>query len=73
MYYYNMSKLPSFGRHIGIQDGLHIIRHAFFHDRQMSLTVSVVTEKFVIYTFRSGGRHIQFNDDGCITGPFQWH
>ncbi len=41
------------GRHIGIQDGRHIIRHAVFHDRQMSLTLSVVTEKVVISPFRS--------------------
>ena len=60
-------------RHIGIQDGRHIIRHAVFHDRQMSITLSVVTEKVVISPFRSDGSHIQFHDDGCITGPFQCH
>ena len=39
----------------------------------MSLTLSVVTEKVFISTFRSGsdGSHIQFHDDGCIDGPFQ--
>ena len=48
-----MWKLSSCGRHIGIQDCRHIIRHAVFHDRQMSLTLSVVTEKVVILPFRS--------------------
>ena len=43
-----MWKLSSYGRHIRIQDGRHIIRHAVFQDRQMSLTLSVVTEKVVI-------------------------
>ena len=50
---FTMWKLSSYGRHIGIQDDRHIIRHAVFHDRQMSLTLSVVTEKVVIYPFRS--------------------
>ena len=48
-----MRKLSSYGRHIGIQDDRHIIRHAVFHDGQMSLTLSVVTEKVVISPFRS--------------------
>ena len=48
-----MWKLSSYGRHIGIQDGRHIIRHAVFHDIQMSLTLSVVTVKVVISPFRS--------------------
>ena len=43
----------AYGCHIGIQDGRHIIRHAVFHDRQMSLTLSVVTKKVVISPFRS--------------------
>ena len=66
-----MWKLSSHGCHIGIQDGRHIIRHAVSHDRHMSLTLSVVTEKVVISPFRSDGSHIQFHDDGCIAGPFQ--
>ena len=66
-------KLSSYGSHIGIQDGHHIIRHAVFHDRQMSLTLPVVTEKVVISPFRLDGSHIQFPDDGCIAGPFQCH
>ena len=45
----------------------------FFHDRQMSVTLSIVTEKVVISPFRSDGSHIQFHDDGCIAGPFQCH
>ena len=48
-----MWKLSSYGCHIGIQDGRHIIRHAIFHDRQMSLTLSVVTEKVVTSPLRS--------------------
>ena len=68
-----MWKLSSYGRHIGIQDGRHIIRHAVFHDRQMSVTLAIVTEKVVISPFRSDGSHIQFHDDGCIAGPFQCH
>ena len=48
---FTMWKLSSCGRHIGIQYGRHIIRHAVFHDRQMSLSLSVVTEK-VISPFR---------------------
>ena len=40
-----MWKLSSYGRNIEIQDGRHIIRHAVFKERQMSLTMSVVTEK----------------------------
>ena len=48
-----MWKLSSYGRHIGIQDGRHFIRHAVFHDRQTSLTLSVVTEKVGIFPFRS--------------------
>ena len=60
------------GRHIEIQDGRHIIRHAVFKGRQMSLTLSVVTEKVFISPFRSGsdGSHIQYHDDVCIAGPF---
>ncbi len=50
---FTMWKLSSYGCHIGIQDGRHIIRHAVFHDRQMTLTLSVVTEKVVISPFRS--------------------
>ena len=50
---FTMWKLSSYGCHIGIQDGRHIIRHAVFHDRQMSLTLSVVTEKVVISPFCS--------------------
>ena len=61
-----MWKLSSYGRHIGIQDGRHIIRHAVFHDREMSLTLSVVTEKAVISPFCSDHSHIQFHDDGCL-------
>ena len=34
-----MWKLPSYGRNIEIQDGRHIIRHAGFKERQMSLTL----------------------------------
>ena len=66
-------QLSSYGRHIEIQDGRHIIRHAVFKERQMSLTLSVVTEKVFISPFRSGsdGSHIQFHDDGCIAGHFQ--
>ena len=55
------------------QDGYLIIRHAVFHDRQMSLTLSVVTEKVVISPFRPDGSHIQFPDDCCFAGPFQCH
>ena len=60
-----MWKLSSYGRNIEIQDGRHIIRHAVFKERQMSLTLG----------FRSGsdGSHIQFHDDDCIAGPFQCH
>ena len=68
-----MWKLSSYGRYIGIPDGRHIIRHTVFHDRQMSLTLSVVTEKVVISPFRSDGSYIQFQDDGYIVGPFQSH
>ena len=68
-----MWKLSSYGRHIAIQDGRHIIIHAVFHDRHMSLTLSVVTEQVVISPFRSDVSHIQFQDDGCIAGPFQCH
>ena len=68
-----MWNLSSYGRHIGIQYGRHIIRHAVFHDRQMSLTLSVVTEKVVISPFRSDGSHIQFHDDDCIASPFHCH
>ena len=46
-----MWKLSSYGRHIGIQDGRHIIRHAVFHDRQMSRILSVVTEKLLYLHF----------------------
>ena len=56
-----------------LQDGRHIIRYAVFRDRQMSLTLSVITEKVVISPFRSEGSHIQFHDDDCIAGPFQCH
>ena len=66
-----MWQLLSYGRHIGIQDGRHIIIHAVSHDSQMSLTLSVVTEKVCISPFRSDGSHIQFHDDGCIAGTFQ--
>ena len=68
-----MSKLSSYGRHNEIQDGRHIIRHAVFKERQMSLTLSVVTEKVFISPFcsSSDGSHIQFPDDGCISGHFQ--
>ena len=70
---FTMWKLSSYGRHIGIQDGCDIIRQAVFHDRQMLLTLSVVTEKVVITQFRSDGSHTQFHDDGCIAYPFQCH
>ena len=50
---FTMCKLSSYGRNIGIQDDRHIIRHAVFHDRLMSLTLSVVTDKVVISPFRS--------------------
>ena len=53
-----MWKLSSYGRNIEIQDGRHIIRHAVFKERQMSLTLSVVTEKVVISPFRSDGSHL---------------
>ena len=43
---------------IKIQDGRHIIRHAVFKERQMPLTLSVVTEKVVISPFRSDGSHL---------------
>ena len=33
-----MWKLSSYGRNIEIKDGRHIIRHAVFKERQMSLT-----------------------------------
>ena len=46
------------GRNIEIQDGRHIIRHAVFKERQMPLTLSVVTEKVVISPFRSDGSHL---------------
>ena len=59
-----MWKLSSYGRHIGIQDGRHIIRHAVFLDKQMSLTLSVITEKVDISPFRSDRSHTQFHDDG---------
>ena len=36
----------------------------------MSLTLSVITEKVVISPFRSDGSHIQFHDDGRISGSF---
>ena len=39
----------------------------------MSLTLSVVTEKVVIFPFRSDGSHIQYHDDSCIAGHFQCH
>ena len=68
-----MWKLSSYGRHIRIQDGRHIIRHAVFHDILMSLILSDVTDKVVIYPFRSDGSHIQFHDDGCIADHFQCH
>ena len=68
-----MWKLSSYDRHIGIQDGRPIIRHALFHDRHMSLTLSVVTEEDVIHLFRSDGSRIKFHDDGCVAGPFQCH
>ena len=35
----NMWKLSSYGRNIEIQDGRHIISHAVFKERQMSLTL----------------------------------
>ena len=53
-----MWKLSSYGRNIEIQDGRHIIRHALFKERQMLLTLSVVTEKVVISPFRSDGSHL---------------
>ena len=68
-----MWKLSSHGRYIGIQDGRYIIRHSVFHDRHMSLSLSVVSEKVVVSPFRSDGSHILFQDDGCIAGPFQCH
>ena len=34
-----MWRLASYGRNIEIQDGRHIIRHAVFKERQMSLTL----------------------------------
>ena len=46
------------GRNIEIQDGRHIIRHAVFKERQMPLTLSVVTENVVISPFRSDGSHL---------------
>ena len=52
---FTMWKLSSYCRHIRIQDGRHIIRHAVFHDREMSLTLSVITENVVISPFRSEG------------------
>ena len=65
-----MWRLSSYGRNIEIQDGRHIIRHAVFKERQMSLTLV-----FFISPSSSGsdGSHIQFHDDGCIAGPFQCH
>ena len=54
-----MWKLSSYGRNIEIQDGRHIIRHAVFKERQMPLTLSVVTEKVVISPFRSDGSHLE--------------
>jgi len=36
-----MSEFMSEARHIGSQDGRHIIKHAFFHDRLMSRTMSL--------------------------------
>ena len=64
-----MWKLSSYGRNIEIQDGRHIIRHAVFKERQMSLTLVFISPS------RSGsdGSHIQFHDDGCIAGPSQCH
>ena len=53
-----MWKLSSYGRNIEIEDGRHIIRHAVFKERQMPLTLSVVTEKVVISPFRSDGSHL---------------
>ena len=41
----------NYGRHIEIQDGRHIIRHAVFKERQMSLTLSVVTETLLYLHF----------------------
>ena len=64
-----MWKLSSYGRHIRIQDGRRIIRHAVFHERHMS----VITEKVVITPFRLEGSNGQFHDDGCIAGLFQCH
>ena len=62
-----MWKWSSYGRNIEIQDGRHIISHAVFKERQMSLTLVFISP------FRSGsdGSQIQFHDDGCIAGPFQ--
>ena len=71
---FTMWKSSSYGRHVRIQDGRPIIRHAVFHDRHiMSLTLSVITEKVVISPFRSEGSDVQFHDDVCIAGPFQCH
>ena len=53
-----MWKLSSYGRNIEIQDGSHVIRHAVFKERQMRLSLSVVTEKGVISPFRSDGSHL---------------
>ena len=53
-----MWKLSTYGRNIEIQDGRHIIRHAVFKERQMPLTLSIVTEKVVISPFRSDGSHL---------------
>ena len=38
-----MWKLSSYGRNIEIQDGRHIIRHAVFKERQMSLTLFFIS------------------------------
>ena len=47
-----MWKLSSYGRNIEIQHGRHIIIYAVFKERQMPLTLSVVTEKVVIGLYR---------------------
>ena len=43
-----MWKLSSYGRNIEIQDGRHIIRHAVFKERQMSLTLVFLYLHFVL-------------------------
>ena len=45
--------------------------HMPFSMIDMSLTLSVITEKVVISPFRSEDSTVPFHDDGCIAGPFQ--